>query len=321
MIEYFLFVIGFALLIKGADFLVEGSSSLAKKFEVPSLVIGLTIVAFGTSMPELVVNIFSAFKGVTDVAIGNIIGSNIANILLVLGLTAMINPIKIHHSTVWKEIPFSLLTVFILFVLANDSMIDKLSFSSLTRTDGIIMLCFFAIFIYYVFELAKEKRKHLQDRKLEIKEYSNFTILSMLIFGIVGLFLGGKWIVDGAVFIATQLGVSNFLVSATIVALGTSLPELATSVVAAIKRDVDLAVGGIVGSNIFNVFWILGVTSLITPISLPSFVNFDILFLIFVTFSLFLFTAVGKKQVLNRWSGLTFLIFYAVYIIFIVFRG
>ena len=321
MIEYFLFIVGFVFLIKGADFFVEGSSCISKKLGVPSLIIGLTVVAFGTSMPELIVNIFSALNGVTDIAIGNVIGSNIANILLVLGLMASIRSIKVSHSTIWKEIPFSLFAGIILFVLANDLMIDKLSFSLLTRTDGVVMISFFVFFLYYVFEMAKEKRKELQDEKMKIKHRSNTMIVSMLIFGIAGLFLGGKWVVDGAVFIAKQLGVSNFLISATVVALGTSLPELVTSLIAMIKRDVDLAVGGIVGSSIFNIFWILGVTSLITPISLPEFVNFDIMFLIFSTVALFMFMFIGKKHVLDRWNGAIFLIFYILYICFITLRG
>lgn len=321
MIEYILFIIGFGLLIKGADCLVEGSSSLAKKFGVPSLVVGLTVVAFGTSMPELIVSIFSAFEGVTDVAIGNIMGSNVANILLILGLTALIYPLKVHHSTVWKEIPFSLLAVFILFVVANDLMIDKLSFSSLTRIDGILMLCFFAIFLYYVFEMAKDKKSKLQDRKLEITEYKSHRIFLMLFFGVIGLFLGGKWVVDGATLIARQAGMSEFLVSATIVAIGTSLPELVTSLTAAIKKDVDLAVGGVVGSNIFNIFWILGITSVISPIVLPSFINFDIIFLVVITLALFSFMFIGKKHEMNRWQGVLFILLYIAYIVFIVMRG
>ena len=321
MIEYILFIVGFGLLIKGADCLVEGSSSLAKKFGVPSLVVGLTVVAFGTSMPELIVSIFSAFEGVTDVAIGNIVGSNVANILLILGLTALIYPLKVHHSTVWKEIPFSLLAVIILFIVANDLMIDKLSFSSLTRIDGILMLCFFAIFLYYVFEMAKDKRSKLRDRKLEIMEYKSHKIFLMLFFGVIGLFLGGKWVVDGAILIARQAGMSEFLVSATIIAIGTSLPELVTSLTAAIKKDVDLAVGGVVGSNIFNTFWILGITSVISPIVLPAFINFDIIFLILITLALFLFMFIGKKHEMNRWQGILFIILYIAYITFIVMRG
>ncbi len=321
MIEYILFIVGFGLLIKGADCLVEGSSSLAKKFGVPSLVVGLTVVAFGTSMPELIVSIFSAFEGVTDVAIGNIVGSNVANILLILGLTALIYPLKVNHSTVWKEIPFSLLAVIILFIVANDLMIDKLSFSSLTRIDGILMLCFFAIFLYYVFEMAKDKRSKLRDRKLEIMEYKSHKIFLMLFFGVIGLFLGGKWVVDGAILIARQAGMSEFLVSATIIAIGTSLPELVTSLTAAIKKDVDLAVGGVVGSNIFNTFWILGITSIISPIVLPAFINFDIIFLILITLALFLFMFIGKKHEMNRWQGILFIILYIAYITFIVMRG
>ncbi len=321
MLQYALFILGFAFLLKGADFLVKGSSSLAKKLGVPSLVVGLTVVAFGTSMPELVVNMFSAFEGSTDVAIGNVVGSNISNILLILGLTATLYPLKVHHSTVWKEIPFSILGAFVLFIAANDLMIDRISFSMLTRIDGIVLLCFFGIFLYYVYEMAKDRRNKLQDRKLEIKEYNYYKISLMLLLGVAGLFIGGKWVVDGAIFIARQAGLSEFLISATVVAFGTSMPELVTSVTAALKKDVDLAVGGAVGSNIFNIFWILGLTSVITPIALPAFVNFDILFLLFAALSLFLFMFIGNKHELDRWGGVVFVIFYIIYIFFIFVRG
>ncbi|MCK4552742.1 hypothetical protein KAT80_00885 [Candidatus Pacearchaeota archaeon] len=182
MIEYILLVIGIGILIKGADFLVEGSSSLAQKFKVPTLVIGLTIVAFGTSMPELIVNILAVLKGSTEVAFGNIIGSNIANILLVLGITAIICPIKIERSTIWKEIPFALLAVVVLFIVSNYLLIDKINLSSLTRVSGLLMLCFFGIFIYYTIELAKKSKKQLDNQELEIKKHSNW-IISLMILG------------------------------------------------------------------------------------------------------------------------------------------
>lgn len=321
MLEIFLFIIGFFFLIKGADYLVEGSSSLAKRLGVPSLVIGLTVVAFGTSMPELLVSVFSALEGVTEVAIGNVVGSNIANILLILGFTAIICPLKIQHNTVWREIPFSLMAVFILAVVANDLLIDKITFSSITRTDGILMLFFFLLFLYYVFEMAREKSFQLRDRKLEIEERNNYRIFLMIVLGMGGLFLGGKWVVEGAAFIAEQAGLSRFLISATVVALGTSLPELVTAVVSAIKKDVDLAVGGIVGSNIFNIFWILGITSIISPIALPSFVNFDLIFLMASTILLFSFMFVGRKEEMDRWQGFLFLMLYMAYIILIIIRG
>ncbi len=321
MLEVILFVIGIALLIKGADYLVKGSSSLAKKLGVPTLMIGLTIVAFGTSMPELIVNIIAAIKGSTEVAFGNIIGSNIANILLVLGITAIICPIKIQHSTVWKEIPFALLAVIVLFVVSNHVLIDKIDISTLTRVGGIIMLCFFTIFIYYAIELAKRNRAQLEDKKIVITKYKNSIIALMIFGGLVGLYFGGKWVVEGAIFIAQQLGLSEFLISATIVAVGTSLPELITGITAARKKDVDLSVGNAVGSNIFNIFWILGITAIIAPVIIPLFINIDIIILMSVTFLLFIFLFIGKRHELERWQGFVFIALYIAYLVFLGIRG
>lgn len=321
MFEYALFVIGIIFLVKGAGIFVEGSSSLAKKFGVPTLLIGLTIVAFGTSLPEFLVNIFAAVEGTASVAFGNIIGSNISNILLVMGLTAFILPMKLHRSTVWKEIPFSLLAALVLLVIANDFIIDEISVFSLTKVDGLVMLLFFAVFIYYILELARHNRASLEDKKLQVKERKNYMIALMIFCGILGLFLGGQWVVSGAIFIAKQLGLSEFLISATIVAVGTSLPELITSITAALKKDTDLAVGNIVGSNIFNIFWVLGITALIAPVSIPVTINFDIIFLAVITGLLFVFMFIGKKHQLQKWQGALFVIFYVLYIILIVMRG
>lgn len=321
MIEYVLLVVGIALLIKGADLLVEGSSSLAKRMGMPTLLVGLTVVAFGTSMPELVVSVLSALSGATDVALGNAIGSNISNILLVLGITAIIHPIRVQHSTVWREIPFALLAAVALFVVSADFLIDRKEIFSLTKVDGIVMLLFFAIFIYYVVESARAKKTGLEDKKLIIKERKiSFSIL-MVLAGLVGLILGGKWVVDGAVFIARSFGLSEFLISSTIVAIGTSLPELVTSIVAALKGDVDLAVGNIVGSNIFNIFWILGVTALIAPIAVPLSVTADLVILMAVTAMLFLVMFVGKRHRISRWEGIAFTALYACYVAFLVLRG
>jgi cation:H+ antiporter len=321
MLEYILFIIGIAFLIKGAGFLVDGASSLAKKLGVPTLMIGLTVVAFGTSMPELIVNLIAAANGASQVAFGNVIGSNIANILLVLGITAMIVQVKVHHSIVWKDIPFALLAVFVLFVVSNKFMIGGIDTFSLTRIDGIVLLLFFAIFIYYVVEMALRNKSQLTDEKMAVHQMRYYKIALYLVLGVVGLYLGGKWVVEGAVFIATQIGISQFLISATIVAIGTSLPELITSVVAARKKDVDLAVGNIVGSNLFNIFWILGITSIISPVPIPSFINVDIIILLIASFLLFIFMFVGKKHHLNRWNGYTFVLLYIAYIVFLILRG
>lgn len=321
MIEYILFILGIIFLIKGADYLVDGSSSLGKRLGVSSLVIGLTIVAFGTSMPELVVNIIAALKGATQVAFGNIIGSNISNILLVLGITALICNIKVKRSTIWKQLPFALLAVIVLFIVSNKYMIGGMEVFKLNRVDGLVLMAFFVIFIYYVIELAMRSRARIEKKELHISRHSYSNIVFLILLGLVGLYFGGKWTVDGAIYIASQLGLSQFLISATVIAIGTSLPELITSIVAALKSKMDMAVGNIIGSNIFNIFWILGVTSLISPIKIPSFINVDIIILFFVTLLLFLVMFIGKKKEIERWQGVMFVLFYVAYIAFLVWRG
>ncbi len=314
----FLFLIGFILLIKGADFLVDGSSSLAKRLGISTLIVGLTVVAFGTSMPELIVNVFSSVKGVNEIAVGNIVGSNIANILLILGITALIYPVKIHQSTIWKEIPLGIFAALVLLVVANDKIIDNFP-SSLSRTEGIVMLFFFAIFLYYVYEAAKKKRIRIEKETLGIKKMKISSAIASIVFGIVFLCLGGNFVVENAIIIASKLKISNFLISAFIIALGTSLPELVTSIKAGMKKDLDMAVGNVVGSNIFNIFWILGVTASISAIKVPEFINFDIFFLIISSLLLFLF--VFRKQQLGKQKGIIFITLYLIYIALIIRRG
>ncbi len=322
MIEYVLFVIGIFLLIKGADYLVEGSSSLAKRLNVSTLVIGLTIVAFGTSTPELFVNIFSAVKGSTDVAFGNILGSNIANILLVLGVVAMISPIKMSRSTKWKDIPFSFLAVVVLLIVSNYFLIDRININSLTKVSGLIFLSFLAVFLYYTYLSAKRTKTKFKLKDIDIEgERQKYVIFFMIVGGLIALYFGGEWVVAGAVTISEALGLSQFLISATIIAIGTSLPELATGLVAVKKKDTELAVGNVLGSNIFNIFWILGITALIAPIAIPSFINFDIIFLGFATLLLFAFLFMGRKETLEKWQGFTFILLYMAYILYIIYRG
>jgi cation:H+ antiporter len=322
MLEYILLAIGILFLVKGADLLVSGSSTLAKKFKIPTLIIGLTIVAFGTSLPELVVNVFAALNGTTEVAFGNIIGSNIANILLVLGILAIIRPIKVESSTVWKQIPFALLAAVVLIIFSNYLLLDSIHLETLTRVSGIIMLCFFAIFIYYVIDLARRSRSQVENKDFDIKvQRKGYVATIMILMGLVGLFFGGKWVVEGAVHIAQQFGMSEFLISATIIAIGTSLPELVTGLNATLKKREELAVGNSIGSNIFNIFWILGITALIAPIVIPQFINFDMIFLIFVTFILFVSMFLGTKHRLDRWQGVLFLLLYIGYISMIIIRG
>jgi cation:H+ antiporter len=316
MLTYILFVVGFYILIKGADLLVDGSSSIAKRFNISNIVIGLTIVAFGTSAPEFIVNIFASAKGNTEIAIGNILGSNIANILLILGIASIIYPISAKKNTVLKEIPFSLLAALLVTITANDILIDGNPISVITRIDGLVFLGFFIIFLYYTFSITKSDE---DINETPVKELSYFKAIAYILLGFTGLVLGGNWIVEGAVKIAESFNISQSLIGLTIVAVGTSLPELATSAVAAYKKQTDIAIGNVVGSNIFNVFWILGVSSIIRPLPVNTDSNVDVLVNILASLILFFAMYVGKKHVLERWQGVLLVLLYLGYITFLIF--
>ena len=315
MITYILFVIGFVLLIKGADLLVDGASSIAKKRNISDLVIGLTIVAFGTSAPELFVNISASLEGNSEIAIGNILGSNIANIFLILGVSAMVSKLSVQSSTVWKEIPFSLLAVIVVGFMANDVLIDGQAQSFLSRIDGFILICFFAIFMYYIVEISKKSKTQNDD---SIKTMSTLKSILYISLGFAGLVFGGQWIVDGAIVIATGLGVSQSLIGLTVVAIGTSLPEMATSVVAAYKGKSDIAIGNVVGSNIFNIFWILGLSASIKPLPFIMSSNIDIVMASLASLFLFLFLFIGEKRKLQKWQGAMFILIYILYLSYLV---
>lgn len=329
IITYILFFVGFILLIKGADLLVNGASSLGKRLGLSALMIGLTIVAFGTSTPELIVNILASINGNTDIAIGNILGSNIANILLILGISALIYPLAVKKGTAWKEIPFSLLAAMVVAFMVNDAFIDNGLWSGLTRIDGLILISFFVIFLYYVFGISKAdpaspneaQAKRTDAIKTTPRIYSLWRSWLMVGGGLTGLVIGGKWIVDGAVIIATNLGVSEALIGLTVVAVGTSLPELATSAVAAYKKDVDIAVGNIVGSNIFNIFWILGISAIIRPLPFSQTLMSDMFMTIIVSLLLFTALFIGKRHILERWQGVCFIAIYIGYVAYLVVRG
>lgn len=322
MTSFLLFFAGFFLLIKGADLLVEGASILAKRFGIPAIVIGLTIVAFGTSMPELMVNIMASAKGSTDLAISNVVGSNIANILLILGVSAAIYPISAKKSTVWKEVPFALLAVIALFILLNDRLFDGITAVQLSRGDALVLMLFFVIFLVYIFELARLGKIEIPQEEKSIKSHSGWVLGGMILTGLIGLVLGGKWIVDGAIFFAKAWGVSETLIGLTIVAVGTSLPELATSVVAALKRHSDIAIGNVVGSNIFNIFLILGVSGTIHPIPFSEAINQDITVMLIATLVLFLSIAFNKKKnTITRIEGVIFILLYVFYVLYLIRRG
>lgn len=316
MLTYILFLFGFFLLIKGAHFLVDGSASIAKKLKISSIVIGLTIVAFGTSMPEFIVNIFASAQGNSEIAIGNILGSNIANILLILGISAIIYPITAKRNTVLKEIPLSLLAIIILGLMANDMLIDGVSFSSITRIDGFVLLAFFLIFLYYTFGITKSVEDIAEQDEIKVFTYSKAILF--IILGLAGLIIGGKWIVDGAVKIAEFFNVSQSLIGLTIVAIGTSLPELATSAIAAYKKQSDIAIGNVVGSNIFNIFWILGASAVIKPLPFNPSSNVDIAMTIAASILLLSVMFIGPKKVIERWQGVFMVLVYIGYIVFLV---
>lgn len=315
MLSYLLFFIGFALLIKGADFLVTGASSIAKNLRISNLVIGLTIVAFGTSAPELIVNVIAALQGKTSLAFGNILGSNIANILLILGISAIIAPLTVKRNTVWIEIPLSLLAVLAIAIMANDALIDNVKYSVISRSEGLILVGFFTVFLYYTIAIAKSN----EDEVVEgVQEYGVFRAISMVIIGLVSLVIGGEWIVEGAVKIALAFGLSESFIGLTIVSVGTSLPELATSATAAYRGESDIAIGNVVGSNIFNIFWILAISSILKPIPLELGNNFDICSLIFSSLLLFLCLFIGKRHILERWQGILFILFYITYVVLLL---
>lgn len=326
-----LFIAGMILLIKGAEWLVDGASNIARTFGISDLVVGLTVVSFGTSTPELLVNIIASFQGNADIAIGNIVGSNIANILLILGTAAAITPIAVQRSTTLKEIPFSLLAAIALFIMANDHIIDGYPGSELGRGDGFLLLSFFIIFLYYTFGLRKRDENHEEYTQAS---KSMWTSVGFIGIGLVALVLGGKLAVDAATTIALMLGVSQALIGLTIVAIGTSLPELAASTVAAYKGKADIAVGNVVGSNIFNIFWILGLSALIKPLPFTPAANPDLFMVVFSTVLLFFIIHNGrlhrrlllwwkqeKDYRINRWEGGVLLVTYFAYLVYIGWRG
>lgn len=317
ILELFLLFLGLALLVKGADFLVTGSSSLAKKFKISSLAIGLTIVAFGTSLPETIVNVYAGIQGNSDIGFGNIIGSNICNILLILGICACIFPLKIEKSTIMQEIPFALLACTNFFIYSNKSLINTSIENYITRADGLVIALPFLVFLYYIYFMIKNNKIKIED---DIRNLSFFKIICLITFGLVLLCAGGKMVVNSTVKIAQIMGISELLISCTIVAIGTSLPELITSVMAIIKKEMNIAVGNIIGSNIFNILFVIPVTCSISPMKVPKNINYDFGFMFFATILLLIFS-INKKKEIQMWKGIIFLSTYLLYIGFLIIRG
>ena len=310
-----LLILGFILLIKGAGWLVDGASALAKQFNISDLAIGLTVVAFGTSAPELVVNTFASFQNHQDIVLGNIIGSNFFNLFAILGIAGIIAPLSVKSSTVWKEIPFSLFALVILLFLANNFFISGNDYIS--RFDGFILLLFFILFLYYVYKQLKTEKIVTETNQ---KKLSNLTIWVYLFAGLFGLILGGKLVVNSAISMASSFGVSEKIIGLTIVAAGTSLPELATSVVAVLKKNNDIAVGNVIGSNIFNILFILPISAIIRPVIYKIEFNTELFVLAGGTIFLFIAMFTGEKKKLDRWeAGLLFATFMVYTIVFIIF--
>lgn len=315
-VNFLLVIVGFVLLIKGADYLVNGASSLAKRFNVSDIAIGLTVVAMGTSAPELVVNIISGGvqdggSGANEVVFGNIIGSNIFNTFLILGVASIIYPLTVERSALWKEVPYSLLATFIFFILVNDAMFFGADSSGLDVKDGIILLVMFTLFLVYIF---MNLRRNPEPENEDIEMYSNLKTTVMLVLGIIGLVFGGNLIVTNATDIAKFYEVSDKLIGLTIIAAGTSLPELATSAVAAFHKKSDLAVGNIVGSNIFNLLLVLGVTSLIhAPLTYTPALNIDLYLVMLGTLMLFIFMFTFAKYKLDRSEGVIYIVCFLLY--------
>ncbi len=311
VLNLLLLIIGFLPLIFGARLLVDGASSVATRFNVPNIVIGLTIVAFGTSAPELVVNLIAAINQNSSLVLGNVLGSNIFNILGIIGIAALIYPLQVKSRTTWIEIPLSFLAAVVLLVIAHKQLIDGTPFNSIVRTDGIVLLLFFSIFIAYSFHSISSDST---PEKVEVHKFSTLHSVLYILIGLGLLIVGGRVIVQSAVRFAQRIGLPERIIALTIVSIGTSLPELATSAVAAFKKNVDIAIGNIVGSNIFNVFFILGLSAVVYPVKVTTSSALDLLVHTGTAVLLFAVIFIGKGRKVDRWEGAIFIGLYIAYI-------
>lgn len=310
MINAFWIIAGLALVIFGADFLTDGASALAKRFRISSMAIGLTVVAFGTSAPELSVSVLSAIEGSAGLSIGNVVGSNIFNILMIVGVTAIAAPIVITRATLTKEIPLAVLSSVVVLICANDVLLGAGEENVIDRADGLLMLCFFAIFMGYTFAIARDgdAAAHAAIKPLPV-----WRSLIYIAGGLAALIGGGTLFVDGASEIARSLGVSESVIGLTLVAMGTSLPELATSVAAAMKKNPEMAVGNVIGSNLFNVFFVLGASAAISPLPMGGITNFDLLWLLGASVLMFVAGRYYKVRMITRSEGAMMVVAYLVY--------
>lgn len=314
-------IVGFVLLVKGADFFVEGASSIAKRMHIPTIVIGLTIVAFGTSAPELAVSLSAAIKGSNDIAIGNVVGSNIFNLLVVIGVSAMISPLTVKRSMIKKDYPLSIFAAVLLGVLCLDSVLFHAKETTLGRMDGVSLLVCFVFFMYITVREGLRGRKDAKKEHEDEVENMSFPIgksIVLLVVGLAGIVFGGDLSVEGAKEIARAFGLSEALIGLTIVAIGTSLPELVTSIVAAKKGESDIALGNVVGSNLFNIFFILGCSATILPMHVSGTYIYDIGLLIIV--SVLAFIAIAKSKKVGRVMGGVMTLAYVAYTVYLIMR-
>ncbi|RHO73464.1 sodium:calcium antiporter [Parabacteroides sp. AF48-14] len=306
---------GLLLILVGANALTDGAASIAKRFHISSLVIGLTIVAFGTSAPELTVSVVSALKGSADMAIGNVVGSNIFNTLMIVGCTAAIVPISVTKGTLSKEIPLCILASVVLFICANDVLINKAATNTISSSDGMLLLCFFLIFLGYTFAIAHNGSS---EGESEIKDMPVWKSVLFIAGGLAGLVYGGQFFVSGASEIARSLGISESIIGLTLVAGGTSLPELATSVVAALKKNPEMAIGNVIGSNLFNIFFVLGCSATISPLNIQGITNLDLGVLIGSCVLLYIFGWFFKKRTITRIEGIAMIACYIGYTAYLI---
>ena len=311
-----LLIVGFVLLIKGADVFVDGASSLAENFKVPKMVIALTIVAFGTSAPELAVSIQAVLSGNSDIVLGNVVGSNILNVLLILGMSSLFGSMGVKSATVHKEIPLTILISSLLMVLAFDNMFDSSEFNMISRTDGLVIILFFSVFVYYLFSAMKNRNK---EEKTNPK-YNVLLSILFLLLGLGGIILGSNFVVDNATEIAKAIGVSDKMIALTVVAFGTSLPELVTSIQASRKGENDIAIGNIIGSNLFNIGMVIGIPALtVGNITVGNFNYVDMITMIGSVVLLYLLTY--KKEKIDRKEGIIMLLIFAAYYTYVIMGG
>ncbi len=301
---------GLALILPGANFLTDGAAAMARRFRISPLVIGLTIVAFGTSAPELTVSVVSALHGSAELAIGNVVGSNLFNILMIVGVTALVAPIAVTKGNLSKEIPLAILSSVVLLICGSDVCLGTGVENVLNRADGLLLLCFFAIFMGYTFAIARDG---MPGEGKKLKEFPAWQCVLYIVGGLAALIGGGQLFVDGASGVARLLGVSESIIGLTLVALGTSLPELATSVVAALKKNPEIAIGNVIGSNLFNVFFVLGTSATISPLTLGNITSFDLFYLLGASLLLYFAGRFYKTRTITRLEGGIMVAAYVVY--------